>query len=323
MSRCASRLGSQSIPNSACLPSDDLLRDDVRAADLDVHVEPGLLVVALGLAPRSSRRTGPASTHLLLERHLVSCVPPTPRPRCLPPRARPARRPPPRAGTTYVLFTLSLLWSVAADRAPVLATLSLESAPRRGMPAQARRSTQRDRERRTRGPSRLATRIAAQAISYWADRRPGQDLRRRARRVDRRSSRRRRRRSSRGRTRPSRQRRRTAATSGSARGGRSASSPRRVRAHQLDRLRAHGCQPAERVDEHREEAEDGGDRDLRPRAEDPEPRVRDRREGDDRDRVGGDHVRHQRVAERAPAGEDERGHERAPRSRSRSRRSPP
>ena len=81
---------------------------------------------------------------------------------------------------------------------------------------------------------------------------------------------------------------------------------RRVRAHQLDRLGIDGREPAQRVHEHREEAQDRRDRDLRPRAEDPEPRVRDRCERDDRDRVRRDHVRHQRVAERAPAREDER-----------------
>ena len=56
-----SRFGSQSRPNCAWPPSDDLLGRDVRAADLELHVEPGLLVVALLDAPRSSRRTAPAS----------------------------------------------------------------------------------------------------------------------------------------------------------------------------------------------------------------------------------------------------------------------
>ena len=60
VSRCARRLGSQSIPNSACLPSDDLLGADVGPAGLDGHVEAGAPVVTLRLARRSSRRTGPA-----------------------------------------------------------------------------------------------------------------------------------------------------------------------------------------------------------------------------------------------------------------------
>ena len=84
----------------------------------------------------------------------------------------------------------------------------------------------------------------------------------------------------------------------------------RVRAHQLDRLGIDGRKPAQRVHEHREEAQHRGDRHLRPRAEEPEPGVRDRRERDDRNRVRGDHVRHQRVAERTPAREDERDDDR-------------
>ena len=46
------------------LPEHDLLRDDVRPAGLDVHVEARLLVVALAPSRRSSRRTAPATTHL-------------------------------------------------------------------------------------------------------------------------------------------------------------------------------------------------------------------------------------------------------------------
>jgi hypothetical protein len=42
----------------------------------------------------------------------------------------------------------------------------------------------------------------------------------------------------------------------------------------------------------------------------PEPCVRDRGECDDRDCVGGDHVRHQRIPERPPARQDERGDDR-------------
>ena len=70
-------------------------------------------------------------------------------------------------------------------------------------------------------------------------------------------------------------------------------------------------QPAQRVHEHREEAEHRRDHHLRERVQEPEPVVRDRGEGDDRDRVRGDHVRHQRRAERPPA----REHERRQRSR--------
>ena len=61
-----------------------------------------------------------------------------------------------------------------------------------------------------------------------------------------------------------------------------------VGAHELDRRRMHGDEAAQRVDHRREEAEDGSDRHLRDRVQQPEPVVGDRREGDDRDRVGRD-----------------------------------
>ena len=64
----------------------------------------------------------------------------------------------------------------------------------------------------------------------------------------------------------------------------------------------HRREPAERVDEDREEAEDGGDHDLRPRAERPEPGVRDRCERDHRDRVRGDQVRDERATRAAASG---------------------
>ena len=88
--------------------------------------------------------------------------------------------------------------------------------------------------------------------------------------------------------------------------------PGRVRAHELDRLRANRGEPAQRVHEHREETEYGGDHDLRPRAQRSEPSIRDRRERDDRDGVRGDHVRHQGIAERPPTGQDECGGKREP-----------
>ena len=47
LSRVASRLASQSIPNSAWPLEHDLLRDDVRAAGLDRHVEALVVVVPL------------------------------------------------------------------------------------------------------------------------------------------------------------------------------------------------------------------------------------------------------------------------------------
>src|SRR5829696_7908170 len=83
----------------------------------------------------------------------------------------------------------------------------------------------------------------------------------------------------------------------------------RVGTHQLDLLRPHRRQPTEGVDEHGEEAEHGGDHHLRELVERPEPVVRDRGEGDDRDRVGRDGERHQRRREHPPAGEDQGNHD--------------
>ena len=139
----------------------------------------------------------------------------------------------------------------------------------------------------------------------------------------RRSSRPRWRRSSRVRSRPSRPRRCTAARSGSARGGRSR--PRRPRSDRISSI-------------------DAGRTDVSPRSvftstgkkqmiaaiaifergrEQAEPVVRDRREGDDRDRVRRDRVRHDRTR-RAAASARAREPTGSPRpSRSRSRRAPP
>ena len=66
------------------------------------------------------------------------------------------------------------------------------------------------------------------------------------------------------------------------------------------------CQSAQRVDHHGEEAEHRGDRHLRERIQQPEPVVHDRREGDDRNRIRGDCVGHERARERPPGGEEER-----------------
>ena len=77
---------------------------------------------------------------------------------------------------------------------------------------------------------------------------------------------------------------------------------RGVRAHQLDLARARALQAAQRVDHHRQEAEDGGDRHLRVRRERVEPDAEDRGERDDRDRVRGDRDRHQRVADACGSG---------------------
>ena len=81
---------------------------------------------------------------------------------------------------------------------------------------------------------------------------------------------------------------------------------RRVRPHELDLLRPHRRQASQRVHHHREEAEDRPRWRPSTRAQRAEPRVRDRGERDDRDGVRRDRVRHERVAERSPAGEHER-----------------
>ena len=62
----------------------------------------------------------------------------------------------------------------------------------------------------------------------------------------------------------------------------------RVGAHQLERGLVHLRQPAGHVGHHREEHQDGGHHHLRQRVGQPEPGVEQRREGDDRDGVGGD-----------------------------------
>ena len=95
-----------------------------------------------------------------------------------------------------------------------------------------------------------------------------------------------------------------------------------VRVHQLDRRRPHRGEALEHVHEHREEAEHGGDRDLRALV-DPEPGDRDRREGDDRHGVRGDEVRHQRRAERPEARQEERGDDRGRAAGDESPRTPP
>ena len=75
-----------------------------------------------------------------------------------------------------------------------------------------------------------------------------------------------------------------------------------VGAHQLDLARARALQPAERVDDHREEAEDRGDRHLRGGESGSNHSFEDRREGDDRDGVRRDRDRHERRAERSGSG---------------------
>src|SRR6266511_1829674 len=80
---------------------------------------------------------------------------------------------------------------------------------------------------------------------------------------------------------------------------------RRIGAHQLDRLGIDGGEASQRVHQNGQEAEDRRDDDLRPRAQQAEPGVRDRCEGDDRDGVRRDRVGHQRSADALPSGEGE------------------
>ena len=87
---------------------------------------------------------------------------------------------------------------------------------------------------------------------------------------------------------------------------------RGVRAHQLERRRLDLDEAAGDVDHDREEDEDRGHHHLRQRVLRPEPVVDQRREGDDRDRVGGDRERQEGAAGGHPAGRRERDQRRRP-----------